>query len=383
MTARKRVVRGGSSASKTCGILPELINRCTLNPGLEVSVISESIPHLKKGAMKDFIKIMKWTGRWNENHWNATDRKYTFHNDSYIEFFSPESVLGSRRNILYVNEANNIKYEDYVQLAMRTSDLIFLDYNPAAEFWADTEVLKEPDSELLVLTYLDNEARPKNVDSDFAIFRQKAEKEKELGLPITSYWQNYCRVYIDGEIGNIQGVVFNNWNQIDSIPEQAEIIAYGLDWGFTNDPSGLVAVYKYNGKLVLHELIYESGLTNSMLADKMRSLGVNTNIDIIADSSEPKSIADLQGMGFPRTTPAKKGADSINNGISKLQEFELLVTKTSTNLIKELRAYRWQVDKSGKTLNEPIDHMNHLIDPTRYVALNKLGTPQEWSFIRV
>lgn len=383
MTARKRVVRGGSSASKTCGILPELINRCTLNPGLEVSVISESIPHLKKGAMKDFIKIMKWTGRWNENHWNATDRKYTFHNESYIEFFSPESVLGSRRNILYVNEANNIKYEDYVQLAMRTSDLIFLDYNPAAEFWADTEVLKEPDSELLVLTYLDNEARPKNVDSDFAIFRQKAEKEKELGLPITSYWQNYCRVYIDGEIGNIQGVVFNNWNQIDSIPEQAEIIAYGLDWGFTNDPSGLVAVYKYNGKLVLHELIYESGLTNSMLADKMRSLGVNTNIDIIADSSEPKSIADLQGMGFPRTTPAKKGADSINNGISKLQEFELLVTKTSTNLIKELRTYRWQVDKSGKTLNEPIDHMNHLIDPTRYVALNKLGTPQEWSFIRV
>lgn len=380
MTARKRVVRGGSSASKTCGILPELINRCTLTPGLEVSVVSESIPHLKKGAMKDFIKIMKWTGRWNENHWNATDRKYTFHNEAYIEFFSPESVLGSRRNILYVNEANNVKYEDYVQLAMRTSDLIFLDYNPAAEFWADTEVLKESDSELLVLTYLDNEARPKNVDSDFAIFRQKAEKEKALGLPITSYWQNYCRVYIDGEIGNIQGVVFNNWSQIDSVPEQAELVAYGLDWGFTNDPSGLVAVYKYNGKLVLHELIYESGLTNSMLAEKMRSLGVNINIDIIADSSEPKSIADLQAMGFPRTTPAKKGADSVSNGISKLQEFEFLVTKTSTNLIKELRSYRWQVDKSGKALNEPIDHMNHLIDPTRYVALNKLGASTEWVF---
>lgn len=382
MTSRKRVVRGGSSASKTCGILPILIDLCARTPSLEVSVISESIPHLKKGAMKDFIKIMKWTGRWNENHWNATDRKYTFHNESYIEFFSPESVLGSRRNILYVNEANNIRYEDYVQLAMRTSDLIFLDYNPAAEFWADTEVLKEPDSELLVLTYLDNEARPKNVDSDFAIFRQKAEQERLLGLPITSYWQNYCRVYIDGEIGNIQGVVFNNWSQIDSVPVESELVAYGLDWGFTNDPTALIAVYKWNEKIILDELIYESGLTNTQIVERMKSLGVRLDVEIIADSAEPKSIRDLQNMGFPNTTAAQKGQDSVKNGIDKMQASVILITKRSTNTIKEFRGYRWLVDKSGKSLNVPIDHLNHAIDPTRYVYLNKLGTQEEWTFHR-
>jgi phage terminase large subunit len=364
MKARKKVIRGGSSAGKTFAILPILIDKCCKTDFLEVSVISESIPHLKKGALKDFIKIMRWTGRWIEANYNATDRKYTFTNGSYIEFFSPESVLGSRRNILYINEANNILYEDYMQLAMRTSGEIYLDYNPAEEFWADTEILSEPNSELLVLTYKDNEARPANVDEDFATLIDKANKEAQSGLPITSYFQNYVRVYVYGLIGNLQGVVFNNWKKCEAIPNEAELLGYGMDFGFTNDPTALVAIYKYNGELYLDELLYERGLTNPEIVSNLAKLGVNGTI--VADSSDPKSIAEIDNLWSGNIVGAVKGADSIRSGIDKMQTYQINVTSTSTNLIKEFRNYRWKVDKSGKSMNEPVDHSNHAIDAVRY-----------------
>lgn len=371
MKARKKVIQGGSSAGKTFGILPILIDKAIKTDGLEISVVSESIPHLKKGALKDFIKIMKMTGRWIESHYNATDRKYTFANDSYIEFFSPESVLGARRHILYVNEANNVSYSDYHQLSSRTEQDIYIDYNPAAEFWAHTEVLKEANSELLVLDYRDNEALPSNVVEEFQIARQKAKEEKEAGLPITSYWQNYCRVYIDGQVGNIQGVIFSNWNQVDEIPKEAEFLGYGLDFGFTNDPTALIEVYKQSGELWVNELIYQNRLINSDIIAKMRTLGVHPHREIVADSAEPKTIEEIRRSQF-YVTGALKGEDSIRVSIHKLQEFKINVTKRSTNIIRELRSYKWRIDKDGKSLNEPVDYDNHAIDALRYVALNKI-----------
>lgn len=377
MKARKKVIRGGSSAGKTFSILPILIDKAARIPNREISVVSESIPHLKKGAMKDFIKIMKSTGRWIDEHWNATDRKYTFTNGSYIEFFSPESVLGSRRTDLYINEANNILYDDYVQLAMRTSDEIYLDYNPAEEFWADTEVLREEDSELITLTYLDNEARPANVDSDFANFRKKAEAEAKAGLPITSYWQNYCRVYIDGLIGNLQGVVFNNWEAVDAVPNNAHFISYGMDFGFTNDPTAVVKVWRDGNTIWVDECIYANGLTNPDIYRQLILAGYANYHGIVADSAEPKSIRELENMGV-KMEAAQKGQDSIRASIDTLQSLTIKVTKDSTNLIRELRSYRWKVDKTGKSMNEPIDFSNHLIDALRYVALNKLSNQDMW-----
>lgn len=370
LKSRKKVIQGGSSAGKTFSILPILINLAASIPNLEISVVSESVPHLKKGALKDFLKIMKATGRFFESRYNATDRKYTFANGSYIEFFSPESVLGARRHILYVNEANNITYEDYHQLAVRTERDIFIDFNPANEFWAHTEVLKEPDSEGLILTYLDNEARPANVDVEFEIARQKAAKEKEQG--VDGYWSNWCRVYIDGLIGSLQGVVFNNWNQCESVPKEATLLARGLDFGFTNDETALVEVYKLHNKLYLNELIYEKRLTGYDIAERMLVLGFNKHEPIVADSARPETIEDIRRYGF-NIEKANKGADSVLNSIDTLQQHEIFITKDSTNLIKEFRNYRWLTDRSGKALNEPVDFLNHGIDSVRYVAQNYIN----------
>lgn len=370
LNKRKRVIQGGSSAGKTIAILAILIDKCTKTPNLEVSVVAESIPHLKRGALKDFIKIMKATNRFNEMRYNITERRYTFQNNSYIEFFSPESVIGSRRHILYINEAPFIKYEDYYQLAIRTSDLIFIDFNPINEFWAHNEVLKEKDSDFIILSYKDNEALPINVIEDFNNAVIKASEERSRG--VDGYWCNFERVYINGQIGSLQGVVFNNWKTIDTIPKDAELIAYGLDWGFAKDQTGVVACYKWNNKILVKELLYEVGLTNSMIAQKLIQLQINRHIDIIADSAEPKSIQDLINFGF-NVLSANKGEDSIRQSINKLQEFEILVTEDSLNLIKELRGYVWQKKQDGSLDSKPIDRNNHLIDPIRYVALNKLG----------
>ena len=214
ISARKKVIQGGTSAGKTFGILPVLIDLATKTERLEISVVSESIPHLRRGAMKDFIKIMMETGRYIDSGWNRSLLTYNFVNGSYIEFFSADQegrLRGARRNILYVNEANNVPFDAYHQLAIRTSNEIYLDFNPTAQFWAHTEVLQEPDSELLILTYKDNEALPANVLQDFNNAIVKAET--------SDYWKNWVRVYVNGEIGSLQGVIFSNWNQCDKMPE--------------------------------------------------------------------------------------------------------------------------------------------------------------------
>lgn len=377
MKARKKIVQGSSSAGKTIAIEIIIADMCTKRPGLECSIVAESVPHLKKGAMKDFLKIMKATGRFNRNNWNATDRKYTFSNGAYIEFFSPESVLGSRRDVLYINEANHIKYADYLQMSIRTSGEIFLDFNPASEFWAHTEVLTEPNSELILLTYLDNESRPANVDEEFGIALAKAATEKTQGLPITSYWQNWCEVYVHGRIGNLQGVIFSNWSQCDDVPKTAKFLANGQDFGFTNDPSATIAVYQDGMKLYLDELIYESGLLTSEMIRKYPAVKVLPTQKIVADSADPKAIEEIRRSGY-RIEAAKKGPDSIKMSIDLLQGYELFVvcrpgSSSPPNLIEEFRGYRWKVDKAGKSTNEPVDFLNHGIDAVRYVALNCLA----------
>lgn len=375
--SRIKIIPGSSSAGKTIAILIIIIDMCIRRKNLECSVVAESVPHLKKGAMKDFLKIMKQTGRFNPLNWNATDRKYTFTNGSYIEFFSPESVIGSRRNVLYINEANYIKYEDYHQMAIRTSDEIFIDFNPANEFWAHLEVAKQSNASMITLTYLDNESRPANVDEEFNIAMAKAEEEKAKGLPITSFWRNWCEVYVHGRTGNLQGVIFNNWDTVKEIPKESKLVGSGMDFGFTNDPTTYLKVYMMDNELYVKEYLYERNLTNPDIDRRLTELGINKNDKTIADSADPKSIKELSNLGF-KMEAADKGPDSISAGINCLQSFKIHVTEDSNNLIKELRAYRWKVDKSGTALNEPIDHSNHLIDALRYVALNCILKKTMW-----
>ena len=366
LNKRVRVVRGGTSASKTFTIVPFLIDYAVKNPLAEISIVAETIPHLKRGALRDFLKIMDMIGMYEPENFNKSSLVYTFSNGAYIEFFSADAeskLRGARRDVLFVNECNNITWEAYYQLAIRTRRFIYLDYNPVSEFWVDTELINDSDTDFVVLTYKDNEAL------DLSIIKE-IEKAKEKALTST-YWANWWNVYGLGNVGSLQGTVFENWQQCDEIPNDAEFIAYGMDFGFTNDPSTLIAVYRFNGELYLNELIYQTKLTNSYLIARLKELNVTSQQMIVADSAEPKSIEDLRRASF-RIEGAKKGADSIRNSIDTLQAFKLNVTKSSINLIKELRNYKWVTDNDGKHTSQPIDSYNHAIDAIRYVALNRL-----------
>lgn len=363
---KKRIkgVPGGTSAGKTFGILPILIDQAIKNPGLEISVVSESIPHLRRGALKDFEKIMRSTNRWIQDHFNKSLLKYTFTNSSFIEFFStdqPDRLRGARRNVLYVNEANNVQWEAYMQLAIRTSDSIWIDFNPTHEFWYHTELRDDDDFEELVLTYLDNEALSESIVKEIEKAREKAKT--------SSYWQNWWKVYGLGQLGALEGVVFSNWQIFDHIPQKAKYVGSGMDFGYTNDPTTLIDVYEYNNQYIFDEVIYQKGLLNNEIARLVKSDGKQRVI--YADSAEPKSIDELRRYGL-RILGAEKGRDSITYGIDLLQQENFKVTSQSTNLIKELRGYVWETDKNGKSINKPVDYLNHGIDAMRYFAMMKM-----------
>ena len=392
MSKRIRGVPGGTSAGKTYGILPILIDMAARVGGLEISVVSESVPHLRKGALKDFLKIMKVTGRYDDTRYNRTLLTYTFHNGSYIEFFSADQegkVRGPRRNILYINECNNIGFEAYNQLAIRTSDTIWLDFNPTNEFWYHTEVKQDEDLEELILTYKDNEALSPAIIKEIEKAKDKAYFNTSLEPPLlfgpqnikNKYWHNWWMVYGLGMVGTLEGVIFTNWRQVNDIPREARLIGYGMDFGYTNDPTTLIAAYYYNGNIIWDEVIYQTGLTNGDIAKLMKSACVTRTDYVVADSAEPKSIAEINLYGFS-VKPADKGPDSVRFGIDILQESEFFVTSRSVNIISELRKYMWDKDSEGRALSKPIDAFNHAIDPMRYLAIDKLSKQKQKKGLR-
>jgi phage terminase large subunit len=359
---RVKIIQGGTSAGKTFGILPVLISKAANKPLLEISVVAESIPHLRRGALKDFLTIMKTTNRYFDERFNKSLLRYEFGNGSYIEFFSADDsskLRGARRDILYINECNNIEFEAYNELAIRTKREVFLDFNPANEFWVHTELKDEPDTDFLILTYKDNEALDKRIVREIEKNRLKATT--------STYWANWWRVYGEGLVGMLEGVVFSNWQQIDILPPEARLLGYGLDFGYSNDETSIIEVYNYNGQRILNEVCYQTGLINSEIANKLQK-----NVIAYADSSEPKSIEEIRRTG-QQIKGVTKGADSINFGIQIMLSQKYLVTKQSTNLIKELRAYCWDKDKTGKTLNKPQGKNDHAIDAVRYHEMETLG----------
>ena len=364
---RIKIIQGGTSAGKTFGIIPILIDRASKTPDMEISIVAESIPHLRRGALRDFEKIMKWTGRYVDARFNKSLLKYQFGNGSFIEFFSADDstkLRGARRDILYINECNNVNFEAYNELSIRTKKEVFLDFNPANEFWVHTELKDEPEADFIILTYKDNEAL------DTGIVHQ-IEKNR-LKAATSTYWRNWWKVYGLGELGMLEGVVFSNWKPIDIIPEDARLLGIGMDFGYTNDPTTIIEVWKYNDLRILNEVAYSTGLLNDAIAKKLPS-----NVAVWADSAEPKSIADIMRHGI-MIKGVTKGKDSILYGIGIMQEMEYLVTSQSTNLIKELRSYCWATDKTGKRLNKPIDNFNHAIDAVRYHEMETLGMRKDY-----
>jgi phage terminase large subunit len=360
---RVRIVQGGTSSSKTFSIIPLLIQYAIQTPNSEISIVAESIPHLRRGAIKDFIKIMNWVGNFKEDNWNKSNLIYNFSNGSYIEFFSadmPDKLRGARRDILFINECNNVTFESYQQLSIRTKKFIYLDYNPTNEFWVHTELLSDKNSDFVILTYKDNEALDKAIVSEI-------ERAKDKALT-SSYWANWWNVYGLGQIGSLEGVIFNNWKQIDTIPNDAKLLGTGIDFGYTNDPTAIIEVYKWNNQRILNEICYQTQLSNAQI-----SKYITNRLPCYCDSAEPKSIAELRRLGL-NATGVKKGADSINFGIQIMQEQDYLITKSSVNLINEFRKYSWDKDKrTGSQTNKPIDMFNHAMDAVRYHEMETIG----------
>jgi phage terminase large subunit len=243
---------------------------------------------------------------------------------------------------------------------MIRSSETYIDFNPDNEFWVHSEILPQHNAEFLLLTYLDNEGISKETLEDLMIKKEKAKT--------SNYWANWWRVYGEGQIGNLQGVVFSNWQTIDTIPSEARLLGIGLDFGYTNDPTSAIAVYKWNDKRIVKELFYRTGMVNGDIANALPKDAV-----IYADSAEPKSIEEIRRRGL-QIYPVTKGKDSINYGIDVMQQQEYLVTSDSTNLIKELRGYCWDVDRTGKTTNKPQGGNDHGIDALRYHEMESIST---------
>ena len=361
-SARLIANKGGARSSKTFSILQLLLLIALKSKkALLISVVSESFPHLKKGCLRDFCMILEIEGMREgvDYVYNRTDSIFKIGKCS-IEFFSADSpgkVHGPQRDILFINEANHISYEIYRQLAIRTAQTIFIDWNPAAEFWFEEENLHlKTDTVTLHSTYKDN-----GFLSPMQVREIESNKHNE----------NWWRVYGLGLTGVFEGLIYSNWEQVNEVPAVVKSAWSGLDFGFTNDPTSLIYVALQGGELWLDELIYEPGLTNPAIANRAKDT-VAKGLQIVADSAEPKSIAELKTFGL-MVEDAKKGPDSILHGIEILQRYKWNVTSRSLNLIKELRNYQWKTDKqTGKQLNIPIDGFNHALDAVRYVALNKL-----------
>ena len=359
---RIKIIQGGTSAGKTFGILPILIHKAASQSGLEISIVAESVPHLRRGCLRDFLKIMRWINRYHDERYNKSHLKYTFANGSFIEFFSADDsskLRGARRDILYINECNNVTFEAYNELSIRTKREIFLDFNPANEFWVHRELKDDEDADFIILTYKDNQGLDEGIVKQIEKNRLKAKT--------SAYWANWWTVYGEGKIGQLQGAVFTNYKIIDSIPDEARLIGIGLDFGYSNDPTAVIGVYKYNEYRILDEIKYQTGMLNSDISKILPE-----DVPIYADSAEPKSIADIQRYG-KIIKGVTKGKDSINYGIDVMQRQSYMVTSKSTNLIKELRSYCWDKDKTGKQLNKPVDNYNHALDAVRYHEMETLG----------
>jgi len=347
---RLKIVQGGTSSAKTISILLILIDIAQSQKDKVISVVSESFPHLRRGAIKDFLEIMEQHHYFKEDRWSKTDFTYRFETGSRIEFFSadtPDKVRGPRRHILFINECNNISYETYTQLAIRTDGDIYLDYNPVQEFWVNTEIIPKLDHDFIILTYKDNEALSETI-----------VKEIESRKDNRYFWQ----VYGLGLLGEIEGKIYKNWQIIPELPHEARLECYGLDYGYTNDPTAIVGIYKYNGGYILDEIAFQKGLSNKQIADILKSQSVAPTIP---DSAEPKSNDELKSYGLT-IIPAEKGKDSVNNGIQLVQNQRISITQRSVNLIKEYRNYLWEIDKNGKVLNVPMQGFEHCLDAVRY-----------------
>jgi phage terminase large subunit len=362
-TAHTIINQGGTSSGKTYAIEQVLFCLACQNQKQVITVVGQDIPNLKAGALRDALNIYEGSEQLKMmvKSYNRSDRIFEFHNGTIMEFKSydnAQDAKSGKRDYLFVNEADGIPWDVYFELSLRTRQRVFIDYNPNSTFWAHEKLMGTEGVQLIISDHRHNPFAPQAI-------RDKVESLKNVDFEL---WKVYAR----GLTGKITGLVFpNNWHVCDDIPADARLLAAGLDFGYSNDETACLKVYRQSGELWVDELFYETGLTNTDVAKRMKDTGLGKRTLVIADSAEPKSIEEFSRLGW-NIQPAQKGPDSVKNSIDILRRYKINVTRRSVNLRKELGRYKWKVDRSGKTINEPVDTWNHLIDALRYVALNKL-----------
>lgn len=361
VTPRFLVNQGGTSSGKTYTLMQRLIVLSIEEPRAVITVTGQDLPNMKVGAMRDLDNIVHgspWLMDWftqnkSENTWRGM-------NGSLVEFKSydnAQDAKSGKRDYLFVNEANGVPYEVFWQLQIRTRKQVFLDYNPTARFWAHDKIIGRKDCKLIISDHRNNQ------------FLTQEEHRKIEEIEDPELWQVYAR----GLTGKITGLVFSRWDIVEEMPPlmECKLQAFGLDWGFVNDPTALLEVRVAHGDIWVDELIYTPALTNPMIAEAAHKQGIGRRHRIIADSAEPKSIAELVSMGL-NVVASVKGKDSVINGIDILKRYAIHVTRRSMGLQEELKQYKWKVLRTGETTNEPVDSFNHAIDALRYVALTYL-----------
>ena len=368
MDSRIKGVQGGTSASKSISALMIEIDYAQHNRPKTAtditSIVSESLPHLKKGVMRDFIGIMKTHNYWREDRWNKSNNIYTFETGWQIEFFSvdqPDKVRGPRRARLFGNECNNWRngLDTFNQLEVRTRDSIILDWNPSSEFWWHTDVLpnEELQAEQIILTYKDNEALDEQIVRSI-----EARKNNK------SWWT----VYGLGQIGEIDTRIYTGWEIISEIPHEARLECYGLDFGYRPDMTALVAIYSYNGGFILDE---ERVQLEWSLRDMSNTIKNLSPAVVIADTNEPRSIEEMRAQGI-HILATEKGSDSKKHGIKLMQDQRISVTNRSVETIKGYRSWLWKTDKNGLVIAGETEHEPDALAAARYgiQSLKKPGS---------
>ncbi len=375
LNAEERTVvnQGGTSSGKTYSIMQVLFTIGISEPRSIITVVGQDVPNLKKGAYRDAKTILDssevlraWWPYINEG-----ERIIKCINGSIIEFSSfkdAQDAKSGKRDYLFINEANGISYEIYWQLAIRTRRRVFIDYNPTARFWCHDEVIGRQGVRTIISDHRKN------------YFLSEEEHERIEGIEDDELWKVYAR----GLTGKISGLVLTNWDICDRLPpmEEWKRSFYGMDFGFTNDPTALEMVVEAHGELWIDEKIYSTGLTNPMIAERAKDEGLTREDEIIADCAEPKSIRELNGLGL-WVSASVKGQDSIVSGIDILKRYKMHVTRRSIGLLSNLRAYKWDKDRDGNMTNKPEDRNNHGIDAIRYVALKHLSIRRDARGVRL
>ena len=347
---------GGTRSGKTWAILQWIIVQA-LQSKQEVTIVRKTIPSLKRTVMKDFKDVMQLIGLWNENEFNISDRIYTLYNGSTIQFISTddaEKLRGLKSSVLWLEEANEIDEESYFQLQIRCTGPILLSYNPTISPYHWIRLMQ--DCTRYFTTFRDN------------IYLEDSVKKAIEDLQHTN--QKAWKVYGLGEYVGNEKAIFE-FNTIDKMPVDAEFVAFGLDFGYSSDPTALASLWRYNNEIYIYEHCYEKGLVTKDIAD-MLSQVVHGREEIWADSAEPRLIDELYRLGF-NIKPVKKGPDSINFGIQVLNNYTINIPKECQNLINEFYSYEWGTDRMGKQIDKPIDFNNHLIDAARYAAMMTLS----------